>query len=233
MRPGDDASCLNLYQPTQPRALGITPALIQHGGFAWATSAAQDSAERDNPWLLLDKDLPPGPDGIAVAPVVLDMNTALYSLHLWKGVGETFEIKDGRGEKLRLIVVGLLKNSIFQGDLLLPNSNSSATSQKSQATASSSSMCRSAKFRISNLKFQIPNPATLQLLKPWRTSSATTASTPNQPWIGWPASWRCKTRIFRRSQSLGGLGLLLGTLGLATVQLRSVFKAPRRITLHI
>jgi len=36
VRPGDDASCLNLYQPQQPRILGVPKALIDRGGFAWA-----------------------------------------------------------------------------------------------------------------------------------------------------------------------------------------------------
>ena len=52
-------------------------------------------------------------------PVILEKNTANYSLNLWDGLGETFEISDGQGEKIRLQVVALLGNSIFQGDLLL------------------------------------------------------------------------------------------------------------------
>ncbi len=54
---GDDASCLNLYQPTRPRVLGVPAALVERGGFAWAASAATTDAERENPWLLLDKPL--------------------------------------------------------------------------------------------------------------------------------------------------------------------------------
>ena len=36
VKPGDDASCLNLYQPRQPRVLGLPPRFIDRGGFAWA-----------------------------------------------------------------------------------------------------------------------------------------------------------------------------------------------------
>src|SRR5690606_14513619 len=32
---GADASCLNLYQATQPRVLGATAPLIERGGFSW------------------------------------------------------------------------------------------------------------------------------------------------------------------------------------------------------
>ncbi len=33
LRPGEDASCLNLYKPTRPRLLGVSPALIVRGVF--------------------------------------------------------------------------------------------------------------------------------------------------------------------------------------------------------
>ena len=32
---GEDASCLNLYRPAQPRVLGVPEALFEHTGFAW------------------------------------------------------------------------------------------------------------------------------------------------------------------------------------------------------
>ena len=52
-------------------------------------------------------------------PVVLDQNTAMYSLHLYDGVGETFDIEITPGGKIKLQVAGLLANSIFQGDLII------------------------------------------------------------------------------------------------------------------
>ncbi|MFV2068092.1 MAG: FtsX-like permease family protein, partial [Pirellulales bacterium] len=114
---GDDASCLNLYQPRQPRVLGVPPSLIERDGFVWVATAATTVDQRANPWRLLDQPI----DG--ALPVVLDMNTALYSLHLWKGVGERFAIEDGQGKPVTFQVVGLLKNSIFQGAVLVSEAN--------------------------------------------------------------------------------------------------------------
>ena len=37
---GEDASCLNLYRPTQPRVLGVPESLIERGGFGWADDRA-------------------------------------------------------------------------------------------------------------------------------------------------------------------------------------------------
>jgi hypothetical protein len=116
--PGDDASCRNLYRPRQPRLLGVPPSFVKRGGFAWADTAAETQAERDNPWHLVEKPLSDG-----AIPVVLDKNTAIYSLRLMRGVGETFEIEGAGGESVRLQVVGLLKNSLFQGNLIVSEAN--------------------------------------------------------------------------------------------------------------
>jgi putative ABC transport system permease protein len=40
LRSGDDASCLNLYRPQQPRILGVPKRMIERGGFAFAAAAA-------------------------------------------------------------------------------------------------------------------------------------------------------------------------------------------------
>ncbi|MGA2059747.1 MAG: ABC transporter permease, partial [Thermoguttaceae bacterium] len=147
VKSGDDASCLNLYRPRQPRLLGVPRQFIDRGGFDWANRGLSQFSRRekgtgseqheilhdksrtsevpvpffdgDNPWTLLHQDLGQDPDGVARVPVILEKNTANYSLNLWGGLGETFEISDGQGKKIRLQVVALLANSIFQGDLLL------------------------------------------------------------------------------------------------------------------
>ena len=98
VRAGDDASCLNLYQATDPCVLGLPKGLIDRGGFAWAATAAESPAEHDNPWLLLDRQLPAAANGVRPVPVVLDLNTAQYSLHLYQGVGQTYDITGPDGK---------------------------------------------------------------------------------------------------------------------------------------
>ncbi len=95
--PGDDASCLNLYRPRQPRVLGVPPALIERDGFAWAAVGAQWglSRKRLDPWTLLESDLGVDGDGVPLVPVILEKNTAVYSLHLDGRVGEKYDIGDG------------------------------------------------------------------------------------------------------------------------------------------
>ena len=56
VRPGDDASCLNLYEPTTPTHPRRPAAPSSTSGrFAFQGSLAPSDAERANPWLLLDR----------------------------------------------------------------------------------------------------------------------------------------------------------------------------------
>src|SRR5204862_2940846 len=71
--PGDDTSCLNLYEPTKPRILGVSRRLIDAGRFAFQGSLASSDAERANPWLLLTRKLDD-----EVVPIAADANSLTY-----------------------------------------------------------------------------------------------------------------------------------------------------------
>lgn len=205
---GDDASCLNLYQPRQPRILGVPPAFVKHDGFAWSATAAANDAERANPWLLLESANDSSISNRPI-PVVLDQNTATYSLHL-DGVGSIYEITDGQGRKVPLVVVGLLDNSLFQGDLLVSEANllrlfPDVSGQRV--------------FLVDTKQ----SPAD-------KVRAALESTLGDYGFDAEPASKRLEAFMAVQNtylstfQSLGALGLLLGTIGLAVVQLRSVLE---------
>lgn len=109
---GDDASCLNLYRVGLPTVLGVTDRFVDRGGFAFTQTPGE------NPWELVREPAETDADGVPVFPVLGDMNTLLYSLK--KGVGATIdsdEMIDGK-PAFRLRVVGMLTGSVFQGVLL-------------------------------------------------------------------------------------------------------------------
>jgi ABC-type antimicrobial peptide transport system permease subunit len=203
---GDDASCLNLYRPQQPRVLGASREFLQRGGFRWRATAAQSDAQRQNPWLLLDTPTPPQ-EGESWIPAVLDQNTATYSLHL-SGVGSQFEMPDGRGGSLRFVVVGLLQDSILQGDVII-----------------SEAAFRRAFPQVSGARlFLIDVPeeraaAVAGVLERALADEGLEVQPAAERLAGFLAVQNTYLSTF---QSLSGLGLLLGTLGLAAVQLRSV-----------
>jgi hypothetical protein len=214
---GDDASCLNLYQARQPRILGLPKDLLARGGFAWAATAAESAEEKANPWLLLEKSAPPDEDGTPCVPVVIDMATAMYALHLTGGVGQTYDVADDQGRMIRLRVVGLLSNSIFQGDLLV------AESQLLKHFP-----------QISGRRFFLIESAPQQteaVAAAWNRTLGDfglSTETTGDRLAGFLAVQNTYLSTF---QSLGGLGLLLGTFGLAAVQLRNVLERRRELAL--
>jgi hypothetical protein len=206
VRSGDDASCLNLYQPRQPRFLGLPNRFIERGGFAWADKPHGC----DNPWLLLKNDLKRDADGVARVPVILEKNTANYALHLWGGLGEPFEVPDGHGGRVRLEVAALLADSLFQGDLLI--------SEQAFLTLFPD---------VSGYRFFVAETppdrtdAVRRILDRDLGNFGLSAETTDQRLAAFLAVQNTYLSTF---QSLGGLGLLLGTIGLAAVQLRNVLE---------
>jgi hypothetical protein len=212
VRPGDDASCLNLYQTTAPRVLGASPEFIARGGFAWAGAAApaDPTPPADwSPWRLLDSDRGLDPDGRPIVPVVLDAATAQYSLHL-AGIGARYSLRDQWGRPVTLEVVGLLKNSVLQGDLILGEARFRElfpdnvgrrvfliAAPPDRATAVSDVLERT----LGDFGFDVePTRARLERFLSVQNTYLSTF------------------------QILGALGLLLGVPGLAAVQLRNIFE---------
>src|SRR5262249_38416175 len=111
LRPGDDASCLNLYQPRNPRILGAPEEFLKESRFSF-----QSSLEKNEPWLSLNQAL-----GDGVVPVIGDANSLTYVLHL--NLGDEITVNASNGAPIRLRVVAALADSVFQGELLMSESN--------------------------------------------------------------------------------------------------------------
>jgi putative ABC transport system permease protein len=102
VRPGEDVSCLNLYQPTRPKIVGVPAAFRAEDRFR---------VSPDDAWNRLGQPLPQG-----VIPAMVDANTMQYVLH--KRVGDTIEVPHGV-EPIRLQIVGTLSGSLFQSEILI------------------------------------------------------------------------------------------------------------------
>jgi putative ABC transport system permease protein len=202
---GDDASCLNLYQTDRPRVVGVPPVIAKRGGFSWGGSLAATDEARANPWLLLDGDVE-GSDEIV--PIALDANTATYSLKL--GLGDTLELDDGHGGKIPCRVVALLKNSIFQGDVLM-------TERRFLQSFPGTSGYR---LFLVEAASDIADDVS-QTLESALGDFGMDAERCDERLRGFMAVQNTYLSTF---QSLGALGLLLGTFGLAAVQMRNVLE---------
>ncbi len=130
LRPGDDASCLNLYAPRNPRILGLPNEFMQQGRFTFANSLAQTPEEKENPWLLLTPHSALRTPHSEV-PVIGDANSLMYVLH--KAVGDTLEMNDESGTPVKLRVVAALQDSLLQGELLMADSQYAPVPQHSRS----------------------------------------------------------------------------------------------------
>ena len=203
MRPGDDASCLNLYQPRNPKIIAPPDAFLNENRFAF-----QNSLEKtDNPWLLLNREFPDG-----AVPVIGDANSLNYVLHL--KVGEDFVLDQGSAP-VRLRIVAALADSIFQSELIMSEKNFLRLFPSEQGYRS----------------FLIDAP---------HASEAATVLEERLSDFGFDAQsteerlmsfHRVENTYLSTFQLLGGLGLALGTLGMAAVLLRNVLERRRELAL--
>jgi putative ABC transport system permease protein len=209
VRPGDDTSCLNLYEPRHPRILGAPAAFLAAGRFAFQRSLAQSDQERLNPWLLLQRDEHDG-----AIPVIADANSMTYVLH--RNLGD--EIIVTRGDRpLRLRLVAALADSIFQGELVMSEVNFLRLFPEQEGYRFL--LVDAPKGREAAVVGAIQDR-----LRDFNAEAVPTA-------VRLAEFHKVENTYLSTFQTLGGLGLLLGTIGLATVLLRNVLERRRELAL--
>jgi ABC-type antimicrobial peptide transport system permease subunit len=169
----------------------------------WAALAKSASGEENNP-----------------IPVVLDQNTAAWSLKQGASLGATIQVNI-EGKDIFFQTVGLLSNSVLQGKLLIDEANFERLFPK-----------------VSGYSFFLirsdhsPTPETADsvaaiLEKGWGDVGldVTSSVTVLERLLG------VQNTYISAFQSLGALGLLLGTFGLVAVQIRSVVERRRELAL--
>ena len=207
--PGDDASCLNLYEPRNPRIVAASESFLREGRFAFQSSLATTDAERANPWLLLEK---PKPDG--AIPVIADANSMTYVLH--KKLGDDIVLPRGDRE-IRLRLVAALSDSIFQGELLMAEQTFVTLFPEQEG------------YQV--LLVQAGHEPAARLKASLEDGMADLGARVTGTAERLAQFHRVENTYLSTFQTLGGLGLLLGTFGLATVLLRNVLERKRELAL--
>lgn len=210
LRTGDDTSCLNLYQARNPRILGAQKAVLERGGFLFGSSEANDNQTKKNPWLLLERTLPDG-----VLPVIADANTVTYMLH--KSLGDIITVPNSEGQPARLRIVGLLQDSVFQGELLISEQAFLQLYPRQEG------------YSVFLLDAPREKEAAIKkLLEDRLADHGFSVITTNARVASYLAVENTYLATF---QVLGALGLLLGAVGLAVVLLRSVWERRAELAL--
>ena len=209
LREGDDASCLNLNRAQSPRLLAVDPReLASRGAFTFIGSAVD--AATANPWLQLDA---PATDG--AVPAIGDEATVRWALG--KKVGDTLAYTDERGRTFPLRIVGMIANSVLQGSLVVGEKHFIA-------------------------RFPTESGRRIFLVDAPAAQTATVAEALTRALRDYglelqPAAQRLA--LFQQVENtylaifaaLGGLGLLLGSIGLGVVVLRNALERRSELAL--
>jgi hypothetical protein len=206
LRPGDDASCLNLYQPQEPRVLGARSSFLREGRFAIA--AAESGG--DNPWLLLDSDRADG-----AIPAAVDANSMTYVLH--KKLGDELIVTGSKGEPARLRLVLSLNDSVMQGELIV--SEKHFLRVFGDVPGYRVLLIESKPEEVSRVTEEVENGLVDHGIDVVATSAKLAEF------------HRVENTYLSTFQTLGALGLLLGTAGLAAILIRNVLERRREMAL--
>jgi ABC-type antimicrobial peptide transport system permease subunit len=212
LRPGDDASCLNLYQPRRPRVLGVSPRFVELNRFSFASTIDVPDDAGSNPWRLL------GPaDANGVVPAIVDATSLQYVLHA--AVGDEIVIDADTGRPVRLRVVASLSDSMLQGEIIIGEEAflqlypdvagyRVALIDVPEAGGRIDEVTRTLEDRLSSLGLDVQESA--RRLEAYHRVENTYLST---------------------FQTLGGLGLVLGMIGLVAIIARNVLERRRELAL--
>ena len=204
---GDDASCTNLNATTRPQVVGVGPALIDRGGFRFLDHLPLDATAAGNPWRLIER---LGWERETAVPAVLDQATAQWGLKLG-GVGSRFTLPDESGDDVEFLIVGLLEPGILQGRVLV----SEKAFQRIFPGRSGYGM---ALLDASGLERALQGTVPASARAAWADAGVTL-----EPALERLRGLQAVQNTFLAGfQLLGTLGLLLGTAGVAAVQMQGV-----------
>ncbi|MHC4086176.1 MAG: FtsX-like permease family protein [Planctomycetota bacterium] len=195
---GDDASCFNLNRAQTPSVLGLQLEQIRT---AFRFTDKIVDIPKQNGWQLLNLNL-----GKEVVPAIGDNATIVWALG--KSVGDDLEYTDEKGRKFRLRIVGMLTNSILQGNLIIAE-------DKFVERFPSENGYRMFLADVDAKKAD----KVMETLSAGLTDHGLALTPAPQRLAEFSAVENTYLSIF---QLLGGLGLILGSLGLGLVVLRNV-----------
>ena len=211
LRDGDQANCLNLNLAQEPRLLGVRPEMLL-GKFTIIDTL--DGLETgNNPWSILETARQTLNLTDDMVPVIADQSVMMWALSggdpmKSKKLGDTLDYIDEHGNAFKVKFVAQLADSILQGNLIIPESDFIKRFPSESG------------YRV----FLIDGPAA----KIKEISDELNNAMENHGFEWVRTTQRLgelnavQNTYLKTFQVLGGLGLLLGSLGLGVVVMRNV-----------
>ncbi|MCS7166464.1 MAG: ABC transporter permease [Gemmatales bacterium] len=211
VKPGDDVSCLNLYQPQRPRILGVPANLALRGGFRFDRVDYSAVGAPSNPWLAL---FSPALESI---PCFADAHTARWVLHV--DLGQTISSGGPSPSRTPLRLIGLLTDSIFQGSLLIAEEHFRSHFPEHAGYA----------FFLIETRADAPLDKVTQTLESALGERYGFSVRRTLDVLG---QYHAVENLYLQTfQMLGGFGLILGAGGLALVLRRNIYERQRELAL--
>lgn len=208
---GNDASCLNLNQVSQPAMLGI-PASYFDKRQAFSFSRLDDGVDELHPWLTLNKELSPG-----VIPCFADQTVITYGMQ--KKTGDTLLYTDESGKPLKVKIMGGLSNSVFQGNILI---SAELFSKYFPSAGSSELMLIDGDFR--------QQKAIAERVEYIFQDFGMVVTPASERLAQFNSVENTYLSVF---MLLGGLGVLIGTIGLGIVVFKTIRERESEIALYL
>jgi hypothetical protein len=187
--------------------LGAEDSFLREGRFAFQSSLAETAEEKANPWLLVEKDSADG-----VLPVVADATTLQYALA--RRVGDEMALGDSA---VRVRFVAALRPGLLQSELVTSERHFQAAFPREEGyrfflldapAGQEAAVGEALESRLADFGLDVTEAA--DRLRAYH---------------------RVENTYIATFQTLGALGLLLGTVGLAAVLLRNAFERRRELGL--
>ncbi len=218
--PGEDASCRNLYRPSKPRIFSAPAAFAEERRFVFASALESPGSDADDdagasPWELLEASLPGG-----AVPAIADAESARWIMH--KSLGDAVTVTDEKGRERELRIVALLDKGIFQAELLVSEANFLALYPSRAGFGR----------MLVDVPAADPNGSRLERVAAVLRERLARFGPEVEPAGERLASFmRIANSYISAFQLLGGLGVLLGSVGLVVVLARAVVERRREIAL--
>jgi len=208
---GDDASCLNLNRVSRPAMLGVPVGLFDRLD-AFQFSNLDPSADRNHPWKVLSTGLTSD-----VIPGFADQTVITWGLGM--SVGDTIFYKDESGRILKIKLLGGLDNSIFQGNILVSDSvlRRFFPSMAGARTMLIDGPVNRRDTIVKNLERLFQDHGLMVTPAADRLASFNTVE-------------NTYLSVF---MMLGGLGVIIGTIGLGIVLLRNISQRKQELAIYL
>lgn len=216
VKEGDEASCLNLNRAVKPRLLGCDWHLLTN---RFTFSMYERKADASSYWKLLSEVTTNKENGVETLIVPAIGDAASIQWALGKKLGETIDYRDEFGRSFKIKIVGGVANSILQGNLIInedvfrrlfPGESGYKFFLIDCGNANSVEVAKTLSRAFSDYGMEIVS--TSRRLAQFNAVQNT--------YIG-------------AFQILGGLGLLLGSVGIAIILFRNVLERRNELAVMV